>query len=107
MATSYLALDTPRSGSELRAFCEAGRDEHRQRADRLAEVSAELNKMLRASVPNGPIGSWQVARQVTRHLKIAADLNMDVSRSLWVCWNTFQDKVLNVQTGASPFAILK
>lgn len=104
---SYLRLPTPRSASELNAYCEAGRNEHRRRADRLAEVAAELNKFLRASVPNGPLGSWAVARQVTRHLKINADQELDVSRAFWVCWTTFQEKVLNAQTGSTPFDINK
>ena len=102
----YRTYEVPRSTDALRAFCEAGRNEHMRNYDTLSAIVPVLRDYLKRSVPGGPVVSALIARQVVKPLKDAAAWNHDTASAFLRAWHVYEMRVLNTQDkGAMPFKI--
>lgn len=102
--TLLIFVETPTSTAELHKMCDEARRHYHAQADAVGVVAADLQGRLAKVAPGNAMllgmDSRMVARRITKHLKLAADLNAQSARSFMACWSTYQEYILNTRKTA-------
>lgn len=101
--TLLIFVNTPTNTAELQAMCDEARRHYHTQADAITVVAADLRAKL-SKLPGSPVlfglDSRSVARLITKHLTLAAELNAQSARSFVACYRTYQEYILNTRDQA-------
>jgi hypothetical protein len=103
--TLLIFVNTPTNTAELQKMCDEARRHYHAQADAIGVLATDLRSRL-SKVANGSpvlfgLDSKMVARRVTKHLMLAADLNAQSARAFMACWGAYQEGILNVKQQAN------
>jgi hypothetical protein len=101
--TLQIFTNTPSNTSELRQMCDQARRHYHAQGDAVEVVAADLQTRL-SRLPGSPLlfglDSKAVARRITKHLKLASELNAQSARAFVACYSTYAEYILNTQDAA-------
>lgn len=101
--TLLIFTNTPTNTAELQTMCDDARRHYHAQADAIAVIQASLRADL-SKLPGSPVlfgmDSRAVARRITKHLGLAAELNGQAARSFIACYRTYQEYILNTREAA-------